>query len=357
MTDSFSITRPDDWHLHVRSGLILDAVITHTARCFGRALIMPNLQPPITTVQKALCYRDQILASLGRQAIPGTNHFDPVMTLYLTDNTTIETVRQAGQSPQVVGFKYYPAGATTNADSGVTNMTKVMPVLEAMAEHHLVLQVHGEVTDANVDVFDREAVFIEQILAPLHREIPELRIIFEHITTQQGVEFVAASNSNVAATITPQHLRYSRNDIFKGGIRPHYYCLPILKRDIHRQALVDAAISGDPSFFLGTDSAPHLQHDKETGCGCAGMYSAHAAIELYAEVFETMDALDKLEGFASFYGADFYQVRRNSDSITLERTDWVVPKHFSVEGETDRIIPMKAGESLRWRLATTVPGR
>ena len=355
MNDQLTITRPDDWHLHVRTGDILKTVANHTARCFGRALIMPNLQPPVKTAKQAEQYRESILQSISmdQSAIAA---FDPVMTLYLTDNTTSAIVKDAGQSPHVVGFKLYPAGATTNADSGVTHVTKMMHIFEAMADNDLVLQVHGEVTDPHVDIFDREAIFIEQILEPIHREIPQLRIVLEHITTRQGVEFVTDSSKNVAATITPQHLRYSRNDIFKGGIRPHYYCLPILKRDSHRQSLVDAAISGNPSFFLGTDSAPHIRGAKENSCGCAGMYSAHAAIELYAEVFETMDALDKLEAFASFHGADFYQVPRNSDQITLLRRDWVVPEEYPVAGslESAEIVPMKAGESMRWQLQSTI---
>jgi len=350
MNNTLSITRPDDWHIHVRNGELLDAVIDHTARCFGRALIMPNLSPPVTSTREALAYRQQILSSIKTPC-----NFDPVMTLYLTDNTSVDTVKDAANSDHVVGFKLYPAGATTNSDSGVTNVSRIMPILESMAEHHLVLQVHGEVTDPHIDIFDREAEFIDQVLSPVHREIPELKIVFEHITSRQAAEFVIASPDNIAATITPHHLMYSRNDLFEGGIRPHFYCLPILKRHEHRLALLDAATSGNTSFFLGTDSAPHVQGRKETACGCAGIYSAHAAIELYAEVFEAMDALDKLEGFASFYGADFYGVPRNTEKITLARQDWQVPAFYQV-GSSDnnpgmsQLVPMRAGETIRWRL-------
>ena len=352
MPEIFRLTRPDDWHVHVRDGNMLDTVINHTAKCFGRALIMPNLEPPVTDVTQAERYRAGILDRLAP-----SSRFNPVMTLYLTDKTSIETVRGAAESPSVIGFKLYPAGTTTNSDSGVTSISRIMPVLESMAEHNLVLLVHGEVTDLHVDIFDREAEFIDQVLDPLHRELPELRIVFEHITSRQGVEFVTSNDTNIAATITPHHLLYSRNELFAGGLRPHFYCLPILKREEHRLALVNAAISGDPSFFLGTDSAPHLQGQKETDCGCAGIYSAHAAIEFYAEIFESMEALDKLEGFASFYGADFYQVERNSDLISLQRSNWEIPEFYPVE-YTDsslecamtRLIPLRAGETLRWKL-------
>ncbi len=307
---------------------------------------MPNLVPPVCKANQADQYREEIVQAAGELA-----HFRPMMALYLTDNTTVEDVRAADANPHIVGFKLYPAGATTNSDSGVTSVTRIMPVLEAIASSTLVLQIHGEVTDPNVDVFDREAEFIDQVLSPLRREIPELRIVFEHITTKQGVDFVKAAGESVAATITPQHLLFSRNDLFRGGIRPHYYCLPILKRHEHQLALLDAAISGDPSFFLGTDSAPHSRLKKETSCGCAGIYSAHAAIELYAEVFEAMDALHQLEAFASFHGADFYRQPRNQDQITLERIDWEVPANYPVAGnQEDEIVPLKAGELMRWRL-------
>lgn len=343
MSDTLTITRPDDWHLHVRTGDLLKTVIPHTARQFGRALIMPNLKPPVTTVIAAEKYRNDILACLPEDA-----EFDPVMTLYLTDNTTIETVLDAAQSPHVVGFKLYPAGATTNSDAGVTRVSGIMPILEKIATSGLVLQVHGEVADSHIDIFDREAEFIDQILAPLHRQLPQLRIVFEHITTRQSVEFVTECPSNVAATITPQHLMYSRNDIFDGGIRPHLYCLPILKRRDHLLALTNAAISDDPGFFLGTDSAPHLRHTKETGCGCAGIYSAHAAMELYTEIFESLDSLDKLEGFASHFGADFYRVARNRGTITMQRQHWQIPDYYAVLQH--QLIPLRAGETLRWKL-------
>ena len=353
MTDTIQITRPDDWHIHVRSDNVMRSVIVPTATCFGRALIMPNLIPPVCNTEQALRYRNNIL-----DALPGGSRFDPVMTLYLTDNTTIDTVKEAADCPHVCGFKLYPAGATTNSDSGVTSIMRVMPVLEAMADHGLVLQVHGEVTDPHIDIFDRESEFIDQVLEPLRKEIPALRIVFEHITSKQAVEYVL-NNENIAATITPHHLMYSRNDIFAGGIRPHYYCLPILKRREHMLALMDAATSGDPRFFLGTDSAPHVRGKKENSCGCAGIYSAHAAIEFYAEVFESMDALDNLEAFASFYGADFYGVPRNTDQISLQRTDWEVPPFYQIEPENTeddatlwQLVPLRAGETLRWKLVT-----
>jgi len=352
MPDTIQITRPDDWHIHVRSGAILETVVPHSARCFGRIMVMPNLAPPVCVATRADQYRDEILA-----ASAGESHFNPQMSLYLTDNTSVENVLEADKNPNVVGFKLYPAGATTNSDSGVTSVSRIMPILEAIASTGLVLQVHGEVTDPNVDVFDREAEFIDQVLQPLQREIPELRVVFEHITTRQGVEFVRSAGDNVGATITPQHLMFSRNDMFSGGIRPHYYCLPILKRHEHRLALLEAATDGDTSFFLGTDSAPHTRLSKESSCGCAGIYSAHAAIELYAEVFEAMDALDRLEAFASFHGADFYRQPRNSDKITLERIDWEVPRSYQIAGHRDTdlndpIVPLRAGEIMRWRLLT-----
>ncbi|MGI9318946.1 MAG: dihydroorotase [bacterium] len=351
MTITFQLTRPDDWHIHVRSGSLMRSVVGPTAACFGRALIMPNLIPPVTNAEQAENYRDSIL-----EALPEDSKFDPVMTLYLTDSTSLETVQGAAESAHVCGFKLYPAGATTNSESGVTSISRVMPILEAMADQGLVLQVHGEVTDSHVDIFDRESEFIDQVLIPLRKEIPELRIVFEHITSSQAVEYVL-NNDNIGATITPHHLMYSRNDIFAGGIRPHYYCLPILKRREHMLALLQAATSGNSKFFLGTDSAPHVRAKKENSCGCAGIYSAHTAIEFYAEVFEAMDALDKLEGFASFYGADFYGVARNQDQITLQQSDWVVPEFYQIEPEGNnddaalwQLVPLRAGETLRWKL-------
>ena len=351
MNDSMTLTRPDDWHLHVRDGAILRTVVGHTAAQFGRALIMPNLVPPVTTTEMALAYRDRILAS-----VPAGADFSPMMSLYLTDNTTPGMVKAAAESEHVLGFKLYPAGATTHSDAGVTSIGKVMAVLECMALNDVVLQVHGEVTDDHVDIFDRESEFIEQVLMPLRREIPDLRIVLEHVTTSDGVAYVREADSRVAATITAHHLLYSRNDLFRGGIRPHYYCLPILKRQRHQEALLKAATGGEPSFFLGTDSAPHLRGLKESACGCAGIYTAHAALELYAEAFERVGALDRLEGFAAHHGADFYRLPRNSRRITLERVAWDVPGSYPVEAAGENtaalgeIIPLRAAESVRWRL-------
>jgi len=353
MTNTLQFTRPDDWHIHVRNGHLMRSVIEPTGACFGRALIMPNLVPPVCNADQATDYRNSIL-----HALPEGCQFDPIMTLYLTDNTSRETVKSAADSPHVCGFKLYPAGATTNSDSGVTSISRVMPVLEAMADYGLVLQVHGEVTDSHIDIFDRESEFIDQVLNPLRTEIPELKIVFEHITSRQAVEFVL-DRENIGATITPHHLMYSRNDIFVGGIRPHYYCLPILKRREHMHALLVAATSGNPKFFLGTDSAPHVRAKKENSCGCAGIYSGHTAIEFYAEIFESMDALDRLEGFASFYGADFYGVERNPDQITLQRVDWEIPAFYQIDPENQhedealwQLVPLRAGETLRWKLLT-----
>lgn len=351
MARKLTITLPDDWHLHLRHGQVMASVVGHTAERFGRALIMPNLVPPVVDVPRAESYRREIL-----DALPDRAAFDPVMSLYLTDNTPLGTVEAAARSPHVAGFKLYPAGATTNSDSGVTSIHRVMPVLEAMARHDLVLQVHGEVTDHQVDVFDREAVFIEQVLEPVCREIPELRVVLEHITTGHGVDFVRNGGDNIAATITVHHLLFSRNDLFRGGIRPHYYCLPILKRRRHQQALIEAATSGDRSFFLGTDSAPHVRGQKESACGCAGIYTAHAALELYAEVFDRMDALERLEDFASHHGADFYRVPRNETSITLEEYEVEIPASYPVVGGAatgdgmSEIVPLRAGEKVRWRV-------
>ena len=339
-----TLTQPDDWHLHVRTGELLKTVINHTARQFARAIIMPNLQPPVTNVAQALSYQQEI-----QQATSSQYNFNPLMVLYLTNSTTVEDVRQAADSSDIHAFKLYPAGATTNSDQGVTDLKAVFPIFAAMEEHNVPLLVHGEVTDADIDIFDRERVFIEQKLSVIHRHFPTLRIVLEHVTTQEAVQFVQQAPDNIAATITPQHLLYNRNAILVGGIKPHYYCLPILKREIHREALVKAATSGSPKFFLGTDSAPHLSHLKENSCGCAGCYSAYAAIELYAEAFDAAEALDKLEGFASFYGADFYQLPRNTQQITLEKTDWQVPDNYPVSG-ANQLTPLKAGETLHWKL-------
>ena len=347
MTQKLTITQPDDWHVHLRDGEILKTVAPHTARQFGRAMVMPNLQPPVTSVDMAMSYRQRILSSVSDNL-----EFSPLMSLYLTDNTPVDEVKRAADCPEVVGFKLYPAGATTNSSSGVTSISKVMPVLESMAELGVILQIHGEVTDKHVDVFDREAEFIDQILQPLCQEIPELRIIFEHITTRQAAEFVQQGDADrIAATITPQHLMFNRNEIFRGGIRPHNYCLPILKRETHRAALVEAAISGDRRFFLGTDSAPHSRTAKQSDCGCAGCYSAGTAMELYAEVFYANDALHMLEGFSSIFGAQYYGVPVNETKITLEQVQWTLPSGYLVDKETnDEIVPLCAGETLHWRL-------
>ena len=337
------LTRPDDWHLHLRDGSLMQAVLPDTARQFARAIIMPNLRPPVTTTEQALAYRARILA-----ALPAGMSFEPLMTLYLTDNTSAEELRRAKHSGVVHAVKYYPAGATTNSDAGVTSMRKAYPALEEMQRCGMPLLVHGEVTDPAVDVFDREAVFVERVLQPLLRDLPALRVIFEHITTADAVQYVMNAPANIAATITVHHLLYNRNAMFAGGMRPHYYCLPVLKREIHRQALVEAAISGNPKFFLGTDSAPHAQHAKENACGCAGIYSAHTAIELYAEAFEQAGALDRLEGFASFFGADFYGLPRNTREIKLRREDWTLPATLGFADQ--RLVPLRAGETLKWKV-------
>ncbi|BAK75035.1 dihydroorotase, homodimeric type [Pseudogulbenkiania sp. NH8B] len=338
-----TLTRPDDWHLHVRDDVALAAVLPDTCRQMGRAIIMPNLKPPVTTVEAAAAYRERVLA-----ARPAGSAFEPLMTLYLTDNTSAEEVRKAKASGFVHGVKLYPAGATTNSDAGVTSIDKAMPALEAMAEIGLPLLVHGEVTDPAVDVFDREAVFIERVFQPLLARLPQLKVVFEHITTKDAAEYVAAAPANVAATITAHHLLMNRNALFVGGIRPHHYCLPVLKRELHRQALVKAATSGSAKFFLGTDSAPHARHTKENSCGCAGMYTANAAIELYAEAFEAADALDQLEGFASFHGPAFYGLPRNADTITLVKESWTVPA--SLPYGDQELVPLRAGESIGWKL-------
>ena len=340
---TLTLIRPDDWHLHVRDGAAMAAVVPATARQFGRAVVMPNLRPPVTTAEQAAAYRDRI-----RAAVPAGLSFEPLMVLYLTDNTPAEEVVRA-KAMGAVAFKLYPAGATTNSDAGVTNLRKTYKVLEAMQREGLVFCVHGEVTDSEVDMFDREKAFIDTQLTPLRRDFPELKIVVEHITTRDAAQYVTEANQFVGATITPQHLLYNRNAIFVGGLRPHYYCLPILKREEHRVALVQAATSGSPKFFLGTDSAPHASHLKEHASACAGCYTAPCAIELYAEAFEAVGALDKLEAFASFYGPDYYGLPRNTDTITLVREDWVVPESLPF-GEAE-IKPLRGGETLHWRMA------
>ena len=342
MTDTLTITRPDDWHIHIRDGAAMRSVLPDTARVFGRAIAMPNLKPPVVSVADAAAYRERLLAAARGTA------FDPLMTLYLTDNTTPEEIRRARTSGFVHAVKYYPAGATTNSDSGVTELTKAYKAIAAMEETGMPLLLHGEAVDPEVDVFDREAVFIERHLIPLLRDFPKLKVVLEHITTRQAAEFVAAAPANVAATVTVHHLLYNRNALFKGGIRPHMYCLPVLKREQHRQALMAAAISGNPRFFLGTDSAPHAVGAKEAACGCAGIYTAHAAIELYAEAFEDAGALDRLEAFASFFGADFYGLPRHTDTLTLKRESWEVSASLKL-GE-DSLVPLRAGEAIRWRV-------
>jgi dihydroorotase len=337
------LTRPDDWHLHLRDEALMRAVLPDTARQFARAIIMPNLRPPVTTTLQAAAYRARIMA-----AIPAGMRFEPLMTLYLTDNTSAEEIRRAKDSGFVHAVKYYPAGATTNSDAGVTNMRKAYPALEEMQRCGMPLLVHGEVTDPAVDVFDREAVFIERVLQPLLQDLSNLRVVFEHITTADAVQYVKSAPANIAATLTAHHLLYNRNAMFAGGMRPHYYCLPVLKRETHRQALLAAAVSGNPKFFLGTDSAPHAQHTKENACGCAGIYSAHTAIELYAEAFEQAAALDKLEGFASFFGADFYRLPRNTQTMTLRRADYPVPATLAFAEH--RLVPLRAGEMVQWTL-------
>lgn len=342
--NTLTITRPDDWHLHLRDGSVLADVLPHTAAQFARAIVMPNLKPPVTTTAMASAYRDRILA-----ALPKGMAFEPLMVLYLTDNTQPDEIRKAVESGFVHGVKLYPAGATTNSDAGVTDLQRCMPALEMMQELGLPLLIHGEVTDSEIDVFDREAVFIDRILQPLRKQLPQLRIVFEHITTLEAVHYVRDAEGPIAATITAHHLLYNRNAIFKGGVRPHYYCLPILKREIHRRALMQAASSGNPRFFLGTDSAPHSKGLKEHSCGCAGCYTALHAMELYAQAFEEAGTLDKLEGFASFFGPDFYKLPRNKDHITLQRQDWIVPEELVMQNIT--IVPLDAGATLAWKLA------
>lgn len=342
-TLTITITRPDDWHLHVRDGDAMRCVVPHSARQMGRAIIMPNLKPPVTTAELAVAYRERILS-----AVPAGSHFQPLMTLYLTDKLTPDEIVRA-KAAGVVACKLYPAGATTNSDHGVTDLRKIYPTLAAMQREGLVLLVHGEVTDQSVDLFDREAVFIEQQLQPLRKDFPELKIVMEHVTTKEAADYVAAADRFLAATITPQHLLFNRNAIFLGGVRPHFYCLPVLKRETHRAALVQAATSGSTKFFLGTDSAPHAAHLKEAATGCAGCYSAHAAIEMYAEVFDGAGALDKLEAFASFNGADFYGLPRNTDTITLVKESWTPPVSFAY-GEGAQLKPLRFGDALPWKM-------
>ena len=348
MTDTLTLTRPDDWHIHFRDGAVMRSVLPDTARVFARAIAMPNLKPPVVTVAEAAAYRERLLA-----AVPAGVQFEPLMTLYLTDNMRAEEIERAQASGFVHAVKYYPAGATTNSDAGVTDLLRCEAVFAAMEKAGMPLLVHGEVTDPAVDIFDREAVFIARVLLPLLDRHPRLKVVFEHITTQQAVKFVLSANANIAATITAHHLLYNRNAMFKGGVRPHMYCLPVLKRESHRRALIEAATSGNAKFFLGTDSAPHVQSAKESACGCAGIYTAHAAIALYAEAFEDAGALDKLEAFASFYGADFYRLPRNRGSITLRRETWSVPKAISMGDEAG--VPLRAGESVRWRVVEQTP--
>ncbi|MGH8268090.1 MAG: dihydroorotase [Steroidobacteraceae bacterium] len=338
------IRQPDDWHLHLRDEAELRAVLPFTAARFARAIVMPNLKPPVTTTAQALAYRRRILG-----ALPASVTFEPLMTLYLTEQTPVAEVDRASASGSVRGFKLYPPGATTHSEAGVSDLTRIEPVLARMAELGMVLQVHGEVTDPRVDVFDREARFIERVLAPLAERMPELRIVFEHVTTRAAVDFVLTSRAGVAATVTPQHLLMNRNALFAGGLRPHHYCAPVLKSEADREALLAAVARGSERLFLGTDSAPHARHTKEAPCGCAGVFSAHAGIELYAEAFEAAGALDKLEGFAALYGADFYGVPRNTASLTLVREPWEVPARYPYGA--DELVPLRAGERIAWRIA------
>ena len=339
---TLTITRPDDWHAHLRDGAALHTVVPHTASQFARAIVMPNLKQPVTTTEQALAYKQRIV-----DATPAGTRFTPLMTLYLTDNTTPEEVARAKEAG-IVAFKLYPAGATTNSAAGVTDIRHCYPALQAMQRLGLLLLVHGEVTDPATDMFDREAAFIERVMQPLRQAMPELKIVFEHITTREAAQYVTQADAYTAATITQQHLLYNRNALFVGGIRPHFYCLPILKRETHRQALLQAATSGNPRIFLGTDSAPHAAHLKENACGCAGCYSAPAALALYAEAFESVGALDKLEGFASHHGADFYGLPRNTETITLSRQPWTLPESYPF-ADAD-IKPLRAGETLQWQV-------
>jgi len=344
--NTLTITRPDDWHLHLRDGAALASVLPYTARQFARAIVMPNLKPPVTTVALARAYRERILAALPSTA---AGRFEPLMTLYLTDNTSPGEIAAARASGFVHAVKYYPAGATTNSDSGITSLERAFPALAAMEKHDLPLLMHGEATDPEVDVFDREKAFIDSVLAEVVRRFPALRLVFEHITTQDAVDYVLAAGPRIGATITAHHLLYNRNAIFKGGLRPHLYCLPVLKRERHRVALVRAATGGSPKFFLGTDSAPHPRGEKESGCGCAGCFTAHAGLELYAEAFDTAGALERLEAFASFHGPDFYRLPRNTERVTLVRSRWEAPREIELGATT--LVPLRGGEALGWRLA------
>ena len=341
---TITITKPDDWHLHLRDGEMLGTAASPTARSFSRAIVMPNLKPPVTTVEGALAYRQRIL-----DALPADTNFSPLMTLYLTDNLAQEELMRLSEEPDVVAVKYYPAGATTNSDSGVTSIEKVMPTLEVMAKRGIPLLIHGEVTDGEIDIFDREQRFIDMVLTPLRAQLPDLKVVLEHITTANAVAFVSEQSSNVAATITVHHLLYNRNHLLAGGVRPHFYCLPVLKRNSHQLALIEAATSGNPKFFLGTDSAPHPKGDKEAACGCAGIYTAPGALELYTEVFDQAKALDRLEGFASLYGPRFYGLPVNAEKISLVRDSWQMEESFQFGSNT--VIPVRAGETLHWRLA------
>jgi len=343
MSEQVTLRRPDDWHVHLRDGAALAAVVPHTARQFARAIVMPNLKPPVTSVDAAGAYRERIVAALP----PGVE-FTPLMTLYLFDDMSVAEIERAQASGFVVGCKLYPAGATTHADAGVTDIRRLDAVLERMGELGLVLQVHGEVTHPHIDIFDREQCFIDEVLAPLVERHPRLKVVFEHITTRAAVQFVTGARAGVAATLTPQHLLHNRNALFQGGLRPHFYCLPVLKTEADREALIEAATSGNPRFFLGTDSAPHARGSKESACGCAGMYSAHAALELYAEAFEDAAALARLEGFAALFGADFYGLPYNHGQVTLRRESWSPPRGYAF-GD-DIVVPMRGGETLRWRM-------
>ena len=342
--DQFSLIRPDDWHLHLRDGEALGTTVPHTARCFARAIVMPNLLPPVNTVALALAYRQRIL-----NAVPPAQDFNPLMTLYLTENLAPDEINRLAATPGMVAIKYYPAGATTNSENGVTDIKKVMPILQRMAELEIPLLVHGEITSPEADIFDREKLFIEQVLMPLRVRLPELKVVFEHITTRDAVDFVRSADEGIAATITVHHLLHNRNDLLAGGIRPHYYCLPVLKRRHHQEALIEAAISGNEKFFLGTDSAPHLRSQKETACGCAGIYTAPTALGLYAEVFEQHNSLEKLENFASVFGPRFYGLPPNSEQVTLIRKDWQVPESYPITGK-DTVVPLRAGETVGWQL-------
>jgi dihydroorotase len=347
--NTLTLRRPDDWHLHLRDGDALASTVAASAGVYGRAIVMPNLKPPVTTVAAARGYRDRILAALPTKA-----RFTPLMTIYLTDNTAPDEIARARASGFVHAVKYYPAGATTNSDSGVTALERAYPALAAMEKHGVILSLHGEVTDGDIDVFDRERVFVERSLARIVRDFPSLKVVLEHITTQAAAEYVAAAPPTIAATITPQHLLHSRNALFAGGLRPHLYCLPVLKRETDRRALIATATSGNPKFFLGTDSAPHARSAKESACGCAGCYSAPLALELYAEIFEAAGAMERLEDFASSFGADFYGLPRNVEQVTLAREPWSVPRSYPLGGET--VVPLRAGETVRWRFQRSGPG-